>query len=279
MRFSLALLALCLTTAPALAHVTITPTMAAPGARVAAQFRIGHGCSAAAQTSTALTVQLPPSLTAVEPVAPPGWSVAVVRIGTRTSAITWKGGEVREGQVTLFPVSFVLPKDSGTLAFPAVQICGAEKAEWTQLPNGTAKLEKPAPLLTVAGDAAAVAPSNLVVRDGWFRSLPANLPAGGYFTLRNNGTEKMVLTGAESPACGMLMAHRTTGGSVSSMVSVASVDVEPRSAVSFVPNGLHLMCMQPAAAMKPGNSVPVTLIFQGGARVTTNFAVRDATGK
>lgn len=273
---------LCLlaSTAPALAHVTIAPVSAPPGTRINASFRIGHGCSATAPVSTALQVELPLNLVAVEPAAPPGWEVTVVRAGNRVSAVTWKGGEVKEGQVTLFPLAFTTPKNERLLAFPAVQFCGAQKAEWTELQRGSEKPAKPAPLLTLAAAEAPSASAALTVHDGWFRALPGNVPAGGYFILSNGGKDKAVLTGAESPACSMMMMHRSSGnGGMASMQHVASLDVSAGGSVSFAPNGYHLMCMQPGAAMRPGGTVPVTLTFQGGAKLATTFAVRNAAGR
>ena len=40
-----------------------------------------------------------------------------------------------------------------------------------------------------------------------------------------------------------------------------------------------LMCMSPAESMKPGSSVPVTLTFDGGISLMSDFAVRSAGGK
>jgi copper(I)-binding protein len=280
MRNSLAALCLCLSALPALAHVTIAPAAAPPGTRINATFRIGHGCSAAAPVSTALQVELPLNLTAVQTIAPPGWEVTLVRAGDRVSAVTWKGGEVKEGQVMLFPISFVLPKNESQLAFPAVQFCGAQKAEWTDLPRGTEKPAKPAPLLTLSSTSTLPASAALIVHDGWFRALPGNIPAGGYFILSNGGKDVMVLTGAESPGCGMVMMHRSSAtGGLASMQHVPSRDVPAGDSISFSPNGYHLMCMEPKAVMKPGNTVPVTLTFQGGGKMTATFAVRNAAGR
>jgi periplasmic copper chaperone A len=50
-------------------------------------------------------------------------------------------------------------------------------------------------------------------------------------------------------------------------------------AVRFAPGGYHLMCMQPAAAMRPGKTVAVTLDFAGGETLSAPFPVRNATGK
>jgi copper(I)-binding protein len=122
--------------------------------------------------------------------------------------------------------------------------------------------------------------SDVEVNDAWFRSLPANVPAGGYFVLHNSGAQEISLTGAQSPACSMLMLHRSTeSGGMSRMEDVASVPVAPGEAVKFAPDGYHLMCMNPAPAMKPGNSVPVTFKFSDGSKTVVNFAVRNAQGK
>ena len=67
---------------------------------------------------------------------------------------------------------------------------------------------------------------------------------------------------------------------VASHLQVKScVDIPAGGSVAFAPNGYHLMCMSPTPEMKPGASVPVTLLFQGGEKLTANFAVRNAAGK
>lgn len=123
-------------------------------------------------------------------------------------------------------------------------------------------------------------PAAASVHDGWFRALPGGLPSGGYFTLHNDGTAALTLTGTSSPACGMLMLHKSenTGG-MSSMADVMSVDVPAGKSVSFAPGGYHLMCMQPGAAMKPGGKAKVTFTFAGGATLDADFAIRNAAGK
>jgi copper(I)-binding protein len=113
----------------------------------------------------------------------------------------------------------------------------------------------------------------------WFRALPSNLPAGGYFTLHNGGAN-IQLTGAQSPACGMLMLHKSSeAGGMSSMMMVESVEVPAGASVEFSPGGYHLMCTGPTAAMTPGAQVPVTFKFSDGTTTTVNFAVKNANGK
>lgn len=122
--------------------------------------------------------------------------------------------------------------------------------------------------------------NGLSISDAWFRALPGKLPAGGYFKLQNTTRKAITLTGAESPACGMLMLHKTerTGG-MDHMTMVDRVDVPGGGSISFAPGGYHLMCMDTTAAMKPGAKVPVTLQFADGMTLKADFPVKQATGK
>lgn len=118
------------------------------------------------------------------------------------------------------------------------------------------------------------------VSDAWIRSLPAKLPAAGYFTLRNTSGKEVSLTGAQSSACGMLMLHKSTqNGGMGSMDDVTSVAVPPGGTVKFAPGGYHLMCMDPTPAIAPGAMVSVTLSFSDGSKSQTSFAVKNAQGK
>ena len=114
--------------------------------------------------------------------------------------------------------------------------------------------------------------------DGWFRALPGTLPAGGYFSVHNAGTKNLAITGASSPACGMLMLHHSSDkGGMSGMEMVDKVEVPAGGGVSFAPGGYHLMCMNPH--MKVGGTAPVTIGLSDGSKVSAPFAVRDARGR
>lgn len=116
--------------------------------------------------------------------------------------------------------------------------------------------------------------AEISVRDGWFRALPAAVPSGGYFTLSNDSDKPVTLTDVESPGCGMLMMHKSSSGG---MEHVMSLPVASGSTVRFEPNGYHLMCME--AKLPVGKTVPVTLTFDDGRKLTTAFRVRNALGK
>lgn len=120
----------------------------------------------------------------------------------------------------------------------------------------------------------------LGVTDAWIRAMPTGIPSGGYFTLHNNGGKDVVLTGAETPACGSLMLHKSeNSGGMSSMHHVDEVDVPAGGSIAFAPGGYHLMCMQATSAIAPGGHLDVTLTFKDGEKLTAPFAVRNAAGK
>jgi len=128
--------------------------------------------------------------------------------------------------------------------------------------------------------AAPVSAGDLTVSNAWFRALPGGLPAGGYFSLENSGAAPLELTGAKSPACGRLMLHQSTeSNGMSRMDDVRSLTVPADGSITFEPGGYHLMCTNPTAAMTPGKSVPVRLLFSNGTHTDANFAVKNAAGK
>ena len=76
------------------------------------------------------------------------------------------------------------------------------------------------------------------------------------------------------------MLHRSvTQNGTARMEMVMSVVVPPHGAVTFQPGGYHLMCMSPAAAIAPGQSVPVSLHFKDGTSLSASFPVYGAKGK
>ena len=132
----------------------------------------------------------------------------------------------------------------------------------------------------IAAPAAVAEPTPRRNETPWMRALPRSVPAGGYFILHNDGKALVTLTGAQSPACGMLMLHLSeNNGGMSSMRHVDSIDVAPGGMLEFKQGSYHLMCMQPGPAIKPGASVPVTLTFKDGAKISADFPVRNAAGK
>ena len=280
------------------AHVVLSEQQARPGASYNAHFKVGHGCDGS--PTTALTITMPDGVSGVMPQEKPGWSSKTERDGAKTS-VSFSGGRLAADMPGEFVVVMTLPGKEGPLAFPVLQTCEKGSETWSELPAADGhKLSNPAPVLTLTktpvnkdggmtmagmnmpgmavGGPGKTAPAGVTVKDAWIRALPGT--SGGYFTLHNGGSKPVVLTGADSPGCGMLMIHKSEDkGGMSSMVHVSEVPVAAGADVEFTPGSFHLMCMDTKPSVKPGANVPVTLSFKDGGQLTTQFPVRNAAGK
>ena len=122
--------------------------------------------------------------------------------------------------------------------------------------------------------------SAATISNPWLRVLSGDIPAAGYFTLTNDGQKPLVLNGASSPACGMLMLHRSSdAGGMASMEDVTAVTIAPGQKIEFKPGSYHLMCMSPKAGMKKGGTARVTLTFAGAPPLSMDFVITDARGR
>jgi hypothetical protein len=111
----------------------------------------------------------------------------------------------------------------------------------------------------------------------WIRVLPGTLPAGGYVTLRNDGDQPAVLTGASSPAYGSVMLHQSsTETGMGRMRMVDRLEVPPHGQVALSPGGYHLMLMDAPKPVQPGQTVQVTLRFADGSTLATGFLAKPA---
>jgi periplasmic copper chaperone A len=127
--------------------------------------------------------------------------------------------------------------------------------------------------------AGAAPPAIIAVSDAWVRWLPANLPAGGYVTLTNTGTEAQVLTGATSSDFGEVSLHHSfQRDGVSQMQPVSQIEIPPGHALSLAAGGYHLMLERPTRPLKPGDEFSIPLHFAGGSYTTAQFEVRSPSG-
>jgi copper(I)-binding protein len=133
------------------------------------------------------------------------------------------------------------------------------------------------PGMAPAPDAHVLPAARAAVSDAWVRWLPAGLPMGGYFSLRNLGQQPLQLVGATSPSYQMVMLHESINrGGMERMVHVDQVSIAPGQSVHFAPGGYHLMLMHAASTVRPGTRVRIDLQFKGHAPYPVEFTVLPA---
>lgn len=120
--------------------------------------------------------------------------------------------------------------------------------------------------------------AELAVSEARMRLLPGDLPAAGYFTVRNTSENDTILVGAESPAFGNVEMHRSVNqGGVSSMQPVSKIALAARGQAVFAPHGYHLMLMQRKRSLAIGEEVDVILLFEDEQRLKVKFQALSPT--
>jgi copper(I)-binding protein len=137
--------------------------------------------------------------------------------------------------------------------------------------------------MCMASLTASAAPSASVMVSGcWIRSMPGDLPFGGYFKAMNMSDRPVDLTGVESDAFGMAMLHQSqSNGDMSEMVMVDKATVPANGTLTFAPGGYHVMLEKPKKPLKVGTSVPLTFAFSDGEKIRAECIVKSpgATGQ
>jgi copper(I)-binding protein len=115
---------------------------------------------------------------------------------------------------------------------------------------------------------APAAHAEVTVKDAWVRgTVPAQTSTGAFMTLTSTIDAKVL--SASSPAAKTVEIHESmTHGGVNHMHAVDAVELPAGKAVSLKPGGHHVMLVGLARALKPGDTVPLTLIIEekGGKR-------------
>jgi copper(I)-binding protein len=102
-------------------------------------------------------------------------------------------------------------------------------------------------------------------------------PAAVYFDLSYTGPAGVALTEVDVEGAGMTMIHdyAETAGKMQ-MVMADSVPLTEGTPVSFAPGGLHVMVMEPTAALAAGSTAKVTFTLSSGITAIVDAPVRAA---
>jgi uncharacterized protein YcnI len=143
---------------PAGAHVTITPSTTAAGARAVLDVHVPHGCDGSA--TTAVTIRIPDEIEAVLPSPSEPWDQELEtassdgEVGERVVAVTYRTDTpLSDDREDVFALTVELPETEGaTLVFPTVQTCEQGDAAWIEVPEpgqDPEELVLPAPVVVV----------------------------------------------------------------------------------------------------------------------------------
>ena len=109
--------------------------------------------------------------------------------------------------------------------------------------------------------------------NAWVRLNPApGRPSAGYVTLKG-GAKADTLIGATAPGVRIELHSMSMDGGVMKMAKLDKVAVPAGGSAGFVPGGNHLMIFGLSDAPK---TLPITLAFASGAKVTVNAVVKTA---
>lgn len=113
----------------------------------------------------------------------------------------------------------------------------------------------------------------------WSRPATAGSTGAGYMVLANHGAGPAVLVKVESPLAKRVEIHRSSlAGGIMRMAPERQTAVPGGGQVVFAPGGYHLMFVDLARALRPGDRLPATLSFADGRRLKVEFLVSAGAG-
>jgi copper(I)-binding protein len=118
-------------------------------------------------------------------------------------------------------------------------------------------------LLVAATTAQAQSAAPVTVKDAWVRAtVPSQKTTGAFMQLTSpEGTR---LVEARSSAAGVVEIHEMAMvDNVMKMRAVPGVDLPPGKTVELKSGGYHMMLMDLKSQVRAGDSVPLTLVFEG----------------
>ena len=110
----------------------------------------------------------------------------------------------------------------------------------------------------------------------WARATPPGVTtAAAYLTVTSDGAADRLL-GASSPAASQVLLHaETEEHGMQHMRQLDGVRVPAHGSVELAPGRMHLMLVDIATPLKPGEQIALTLHFRNAGDVTIDVPVRD----
>lgn len=118
-------------------------------------------------------------------------------------------------------------------------------------------------LIATTALAAGIAQAQVSVEDAWVRATVPQQKATGAF-MKLNAAKDSRLVSVTSPASPVVEVHEMAmQDNVMRMRQVPGVELPAGKTIELKPGGYHIMLMDLPQQMKAGETVPLTLVFEG----------------
>ena len=105
--------------------------------------------------------------------------------------------------------------------------------------------------------------AQVTVKEPWVRATVAQQTATGAFMMLTSPADSKLVE-AKSPVAGIVEIHEMKmENNVMKMRAINGLDLPAGKAVELKPGGYHVMLMDLKGQVKEGDSVPLTLVFEG----------------
>ncbi len=120
------------------------------------------------------------------------------------------------------------------------------------------------------------AADSIEVKNPWVNQMPpSTMSNAGYMEITNNSSDLLILHKVISPQFEMSSIHQTKSEQgLMKMIPVVGIEIPPNGTVVLEPGGLHIMLMNRAENLNPGDEVEINLTFSNGQKVTIKAPVQ-----
>jgi hypothetical protein len=116
--------------------------------------------------------------------------------------------------------------------------------------------------------------AEVTVKNPWARGTVVGQTASGAF-LELQSSDNATLVGAASPVAGVVEVHEMSmDNGVMKMRAIPRLDLPAGKTVALKPGGYHIMLMDLKKPLKKGESLPLTLKFEGQNKKTSTIEVK-----
>lgn len=122
---------------------------------------------------------------------------------------------------------------------------------------------------------------NVTVAHPWSRPTPPGVPMGvGYMAITNGGDSDITFTSADTPRAENVSIHESTvkDGNMSMRPLKEGLAIPAGKTVELKPHSYHLMLEKLKGPLKEGESIPLTLTFEGAADIDVELSVEPLDG-